>query len=61
MLNPASTFFAVGAWKFFNVGKKGGLALFEFLGGGIVGKKEGVDLFKGGAADNFLKVILNSW
>ena len=41
----------------FNVNKKGGLALFEFLGGGV-SKKRGVNFFRGGPED-FLMVIFN--
>ena len=57
--------FCSGGLKIFQCWQKGGLALFEFLGrgggwGGIVSKKQGVDFFKGGAADNFLKVIFDS-
>ena len=45
-------------WNIFNVGKKGGHVLFEFLGGGV-SKKRGV-VFSGGPED-FLKVIFNCW
>ena len=45
-----------GAEKFSMLAKREGLALFEFLGGGV-SKKGGVD-FSGGPED-FLKVIFN--
>ena len=41
----------------FNVNKKGGLTLFEFLGGGV-SKKKGSEFFQGGPED-FLMVIFN--
>ena len=42
----------IGRAEKFSNGKKGGLALFEFLGGGAE------EIFSGGP-DDFLKVILN--
>ena len=48
----SSPLFCRGAWKIFNVDKKGGLALFEFLGG--LSKKGGVDFFRG-SSEGFCK------